>query len=502
MLVAALISIKIFRRDKMSEERSSLGRVLGRTDVLAMAFGTMIGWGWVMLAGEWIKQAGFLGAIVAFGIGAIMCIFVGLTYAELTPALPLAGGEMVFAYRGLGYIMSWVTAWAIALAYVGVSAWEGIAISTAIDYVMPLPKIGFLWEVAGYKVFLSWAIIGILGALALCILNHVGAKTSAIFQVMGTAGLILVGIIFVFGGVAFGKSEFVGPAFTSGAGMLAVLMMAPSMYVGFDVIPQSAEEMNIPLKQIAGVLMVSIFMAAAWYILMIVGIGLSAPPELRESAAVPVADAMAYAFKAPIFGKVLIFGAICGILTSWNGFIVGATRVLFAMGRAKMLPAIFGYVHPKYKTPTAAIILVGFICVISPLLGRKALVWFVDAASFATVVAYFLVALSFVMLRKKEPDLERPFLVKHGSFVGIMAVIITLFFIVLYLPIGPSRLVWPYEWGMIFGWAALGIVLAFWAKTAYPNVSPAEREYLIMGKDYSKKEMMEQYRKQNQTLNI
>jgi basic amino acid/polyamine antiporter, APA family len=73
---------------------------------------------------------------------------------------------------------------------------------------------------------------------------------------------------------------------------------------------------------------------------------------------------------------------------------------------------------------------------------------------------------------------------------------------VLYLPIGPSRLVWPYEWGMIFGWAALGIVLAFWAKTAYPNVSPAEREYLIMGKDYSKKEMMEQYRKQNQTLNI
>lgn len=486
----------------MSEDRQSLGKVLGRTDVLAMAFGTMIGWGWVMLAGEWVKQAGVLGAVGAFVIGAIMCIFVGLTYAELTPALPLAGGEMVFAYRGLGYKMSWVTAWAITLAYVGVAAWEGIAISTAIDYVLPVPKVGFLWEVAQYKVYLSWAIIGIVGALILSLLNHVGAKTSAIFQVMGTAGLILVGIVFLFGGVAFGKTEYAIPAFTGGAGMLAVLMMAPSMYVGFDVIPQSAEEMNIPLKQIASVLMISIFMAASWYILMIIGISLSAPPEIRDAAAVPVADAMAFAFKSPVFGKILIGGAICGILTSWNGFIVGATRVLFAMGRAKMLPAIFGYVHPKYKTPTAAIILVGIISMVSPLLGRKALVWFVDAASLATVVAYFLVALSFVMLRKKEPNLERPFKVKNGNIVGVLAVAITLFFIVLYLPIGPSHLVWPYEWGMVLGWIILGIVLAAWAKSAYPNVTEAEREYLILGKEYSRKELMTQYLKQNQSLNM
>lgn len=81
----------------MERQRESLSKVLGRVDVLAMAFGTMIGWGWVMLTGYWVKQAGVLGAVVAFLIGATMCIFVGLTYAELTPVLPLAEGEMVFA---------------------------------------------------------------------------------------------------------------------------------------------------------------------------------------------------------------------------------------------------------------------------------------------------------------------------------------------------------------------------------------------------------------------
>ncbi|MFT5871291.1 MAG: APA family basic amino acid/polyamine antiporter [Clostridium sp.] len=474
----------------MKQERESLSKVLGRTDVLAMAFGTMIGWGWVMLAGYWVKEAGTLGAIIAFLIGAVMCVFVGLAYAELTPALPLAGGEMVFAYRGLSYFWSWVTAWAIAFAYVGVAAWEGIAISTAIDYILPIPKIGLLWTVAGFDVYFSWAIVGIIGAIVLTTLNYFGTKNSAVFQVMGTTGLVLVGLLFLFGGVAFGSTEYAVPLFTSGSGMVAVLLMAPSMYVGFDVIPQMAEEMNIPLKQIAKVLMVSIIMAAAWYILMIIGISLSAPMEVRQAGGVPVADAMAFSFKSPIFGKILIGGAMCGILTSWNGFIVGATRVLFSMGRAKMLPEIFGRVHPKYKSPTAAILLVGFISCLSPLLGKKALVWFVDASAFGTVVAYLLVSVSFLSLRKKEPDLERPFKVSNGKFVGYGAVIISLIFMSLYLPIGPGSLVWPYEWGIIIIWIVIGVVMALWAKSSFGNISDAEREFLIFGKDYSRKDII------------
>lgn len=160
----------------MAGERQELKRALGMKDVLALAFGTMIGWGWIMLAGKWVELAGVAGAILAFVIGAVLCIFVGLTYAELTPALPLAGGELVFSYRGLGYVCAWITGWMITFAYVGVAAWEGPALVTAIDYLWEIPRAGYLWRVAGFDVYISWVIVGSLGGIILSYINYRGVK--------------------------------------------------------------------------------------------------------------------------------------------------------------------------------------------------------------------------------------------------------------------------------------------------------------------------------------
>jgi len=466
------------------KERAELKKVMNLRDVMALAFGTMIGWGWIMLAGVWVSAAGVVGAIAAFLIGAVLCIFVGLTYAELTPALPLAGGELVFSYRGLGYKASWFTGWMITFAYVGVAAWEGPAMVTAIDYLISLPRFGYLWTVAGFDVYLSWVLVGSLGGLILAYVNYRGAKPAAVFQTVATIAMATGGILFFFGGVGFGSVSNMLPLTTNASGLVVVLLMVPAMFVGFDVIPQAAEEMNIPLRSIAKVLILSILMAAAWYIIMIVGISLCAPQDVRDAAAIPVADSFAHVLNSPAAGKFMIVAALCGIMTSWNGFILGATRVIFAMGRAKMLPPVFGKVHPKYQTPTAAIILVGLITCLSPLLGKSALVWFVDASAFGTVVAYCMVACSFVALRKKEPDLARPYMVKSGGLIGIIAVAVAVFFIMLYLPIFTPGLVWPYEWFMVFGWIILGAVLLVLNQKAYPNVPAEEREYLMFGDDY------------------
>jgi amino acid transporter len=472
----------------VAEDNNSFQRVLGRTDVLTLAFGTMIGWGWVVLSGFWIQEAGLGGALIAFAIGAVLCIFVGLTYAELTAALPLAGGEMVYAYRAMGQGMAWLTSWAISFAYIGVAAWEGIALATAIDYVLPIPKVWHLWDVAGYAVYGSWSAVGMLGALALLGLNYFGARPAAIFQVMSTSFLFLVGLIFLFGGIAFGSTEYITAAFTDTKGIIAVLLMVPSMFVGFDVIPQSAEEMNLPLRQIAKVFIVSIVMAAGWYFLIIIGIGISAPPEIRNAGIVPAADAMAYCYGSGIFGTIMILGGICGIMTSWNGFIVGSTRIIFAMGRAKMLPPFFGRLHKKYKTPSGAILLVGGICVASPLLGQNALVWFVNTSSFGSVLSYLLVAVSFLVLRKKEPELERPFKIKYGESLAFFVVMFSAGFLLFYTPIGGVSLKWPNEWMLIIFWALILLLCALWSKRAYRRVSRAERELLVFGEEYSRKE--------------
>jgi len=95
-------------------------RVLGRKEVLALAFGAMIGWSWVVLSGTWIYSAGTVGAILAFLFGGLVMLVIGLTYAELASALPFAGGEHVYSHRALGTGASFICTWAIILGYVSV----------------------------------------------------------------------------------------------------------------------------------------------------------------------------------------------------------------------------------------------------------------------------------------------------------------------------------------------------------------------------------------------
>lgn len=468
----------------MGDENKKLVKAFSTKDVLALAFGTMIGWGWIMLSGKWAADAGMMGAISAYVVGSVLCIFIGLAYAELTPAIPFTGGSVVFAYKSMGYWASVIAGLGTGLAYLGVAAWEGPAFSTAINYVFPVPQAGYLWTIQEFDVYASWAFIGVVAAIIITILNIRGAKSAAVFQTVATVGLVLVGIIFLTGGVFMGDFKNADPMFTNVHGWATVLLMVPAMFVGFDVIPQSAGEMNVPLKKIPSLLILSIFAAAAWYILMIFATCMSAPLAARASAAgIPVADAMAYNFGSPIWGKVCIVGALCGILTSWNGFLYGAARVIWSLANAKMLPAWFAKIHPKYGTPSNAVLACGIISVLSCFLGKGALVWFVDAASFGVVVMYGMVALSFIVLRIKQPELPRPYKVPAFGFVAVMSVAVSVFFLYLYLPMGPAPLL-PVEWVVVLGWFVLTFALALYAKGKYKDVTAREREILMFGEEY------------------
>ena len=297
--------------------RQELQKSLNMKDVLALAFGTMIGWGWIMLAGSWVGNGGTLGAIIAFLLGGVMAIFVGLTYAELTPALPLAGGELVFSYRAMGYNASWFTGWMITLAYLGVAAWEGPALSNALGFLFgnALPDLGVLYELQGSQVTGMFLLIGIVGAIVMTVLNLAGAKSSAIFQTTATVAMAIGGIAFFVSGVATGEVENLKPMFTDGQGLVAVILAVPAMFVGFDVIPQAAEEMNMPLNKIGKVMIIAIVMAATWYIIMILGTAMSTPGDVlsgyvNDPDCVPVANCFAYALGSPVWGKLMICAAM------------------------------------------------------------------------------------------------------------------------------------------------------------------------------------------------
>ena len=181
----------------MEKKRNLLSKVLGRTDIIAIGFGTMVGWSWVMMGPIWVNEAGLVGAIAAFIIGGAIILTIGLTYGELTAALPLAGGEFVFAYRAMGNRAAWIVGWIMSMAYTGVAAWEGIALATAMNYMFPLPQVGLLWEVAGYQVHMSWALVGMLGAVIITLLNFFGVRPAVLFQVMATAAMMII-VLFIF----------------------------------------------------------------------------------------------------------------------------------------------------------------------------------------------------------------------------------------------------------------------------------------------------------------
>ncbi|WP_100499776.1 APC family permease [Geodermatophilus chilensis] len=456
-------------------------RTLGRWDVLAVAFGAMIGFGWIVLTGGFLESAGTLGAALAFLIGGVVVALVGLTYAELVSAMPHAGGEHNYVLRAMGSRWAFVTSWALVLGYGSVVAFEAVALPQTLLYLFPDMLAGRLWTVAGYEVYASWVAVGVVSAVVITWLNYVGVRPAAVFQSVAVLFLLAVGLALVVGSFVGGDTDNMQPLFTGGAaGLISVLVATPFLFVGFDVIPQSAEEIKLPYRKIGQLLLVSVAMAVGWYVLIMITVGSSLPAADLAASELAAADGMAALWGSDLMGTVLVLGGIAGILTSWNGFLIGASRLVYALAQSGMLPAWFGRLHPRYRTPGNALLFIGGLSALAPFFGRQTLVWMVDAGGLSIIVAYVMVAVSFVLLRRREPDMARPFRAPGGPATGVVAAVLALGLGVLFLPGMPAALVWPYEWVLLAVWWALG--LAFLLRVPSVGPGPDAEECVLAAK--------------------
>ncbi len=435
-----------------------LKRVLSRFDAAVLGFGAMIGWGWVILAGTWVANAGVGGAALAFVIGSTAILVIGMTYAELASAMPFAGGEHAYTERAFGPTISFVCTWSIIFGYVAVVAFEAIALPVAVVYLAPSFKAVPLWEVAGYQVHLSEAALGGVAAIAITALNILGVRIAARVQAAVILLLLAAGALLLTGGLFHpGDIPTDVPVWKGFGGVFAVIIMVPFLFVGFDVIPQSAEEVSGPSRDIGRALIISLVMAIAFYMLIVFSVGLA--PLDPENVDIATADAAGAWWKSEKVAGFVILAGIGGIVTSWNSFLIGGSRALFAMARSGQLPGFLSAVHPKFGTPWVAIALIGGISALAPLLGRNALVWIVNAGGFGIALAYLFVAAAFLKLRRREPEMERPYRAPGGSVTGVAALILGAGLIMLYLPFSPAALSWPQEWGLLGAWGALGLAL-------------------------------------------
>ena len=116
-----------------SAEPAKFAKVLKSREVIALGFGAMIGWSWVLMTGVWLTNAGTLGTLIAFAVGGFAVALIGLTYSELASAMPKAGGEHVYTLRALGHRWSFACTWALLFAYVNVCLFEAVALPSAIE---------------------------------------------------------------------------------------------------------------------------------------------------------------------------------------------------------------------------------------------------------------------------------------------------------------------------------------------------------------------------------
>ncbi len=459
----------------MEESKKKFRPVLKGVDVLVVAFGAMIGWGWVVSTGHWIQSGGVLGTIISFIIGGIMIFFVGLCYAELTTTFPKTGGEQVFSKEAFGDGVSFICTWAIILSYIGVVCYEAVSFPTILQYVFPNFKFGYMYTIEGFDIYLSWVLVSVLMSTLIVVLNIIGTKKAAGFQKILTVIIAFVGILLVVASIFTGDIGNIEDQIYVGDNSLDIIgniskvaIMTPFFLFGFDVIPQVAEEIKVPLKKIGKLMLFSIILAVAFYVLVVFAVGYimnaSDISNSMKNTGLVSADAMAKAFSSNAMAKVLIIGGLCGIVTSWNSFLIGGSRAIYAMGNAKMIPKSFGKLSKKSKMPFLALLLIGALSIISPFFGKTMLVWIVDAGNFACCLAYCIVSMSFVKIRKKSPELYRPYKVKNYIVVGIIAIIMSGVMALMYVIPGTNcTLVWQ-EWIIVGVWILFGLSLFIFNK--------------------------------------
>jgi amino acid transporter len=475
--------------------RESLERVIPFRTYIALGVGVIIGIGWVVYSGQWLLEGGPLGAILAFLIGGILLLPIGMCYAELTSALPVAGGELSFAYKAFGPQLAFVTGWVLTLAYVSVAPFETIAMGPIFESLAPQLRSETLYHIDfGFgreRVSLSTILPGFCVGAFLIWANWHGAKDSARVQV--AIVVVMLACTLVFCGAAILKGELgnLQPLFAihspgdhsvvaAISATVSVLVVVPFFMAGFDTIPQAAEEVGtaVPLRKLGIAIITSIVCGALFYVVIIFSVAISMP--WTESALLPMTTSSIFeaAFGYTWAAKLVLFCALLGLISTLNGVYIASSRLLFSMGRGGMLPHWFAGVHPVHHTPQNALMFVGIISLIGPFVGKLALIPIVNTSSFSFTLAMTVTCMSTLRLRSSYPDLDRPY---RAAVLAIYAGIATAIALLLLMltPGSPGRL-GNFELAIVVFWVTIGSLAYLWRNTTAP-MNVADRDYLILG---------------------
>jgi len=440
-------------------EKKSLKRQLGPIQLTLLGIGAVIGTGIFVLTAEAAQKAG-PAMMLSFVIAAVVCGLAALAYAELAAMVPVSGSAYTYTYGVLGELIAWVVGWALVLEYaIGATAvcvgWAGYVNGLLNSGVFGLIKPGALslpvWLQTGPFLGGGFNLLAFLIGIAVTWLLVIGTSKSARVNAVLVAIKIVALTIFIFVAVPAVKGANLHPFLPAGwgspTGGVGVLGAAASIffaYVGFDAVSTAAEETKNPQRNIPIGLIGALAICTIFYLLVGYGaagsVGAQPMHALTGAVLDPGTPAMAAACKGsealvcsneplahvmrmlqhPWIGILIELAAIVALPSVILMMMFGQTRIFFTMSRDGLLPSAFSSVHPRFFTPHVITYLTGFVvsfCAALFPVGKLA-----DTSNAGTLLAFAMVSIGVMILRKQQPNRPRPFRTPFVWIVGPLAV--------------------------------------------------------------------------------
>ena len=481
--------------DKILEtaEKKSLKRQLGPIQLTLLGIGAVIGTGIFVLTAEAGQKAG-PGMMLAFVIAAIVCGLAALAYAELAAMVPVSGSAYTYTYGVLGEFVAWVVGWALGLEYaIGAATvcvgWSGYMNGLLASWDLALPAALRAGPFSGGTFNLLAFLIGLAVTVLLVIGTSKSARVNAVLVAIKIVALTAF-IIFAFPAVKTANfTPFLPGGWGSPLGGVGVLGAAASIffaYVGFDAVSTAAEETKNPNRNVPIGLIASLAICTIFYLLVgysaagSVGaqpmLGADGSPLDPSSEAMATACANSQALvcsKEPLahvlrvlgftqLGNLIGVAAIVALPSVILMMMFGQTRIFFTMSRDGLLPEALSAVHPRFFTPHVITMVTGVVVAVCSSIfpvGKLA-----DTSNSGTLLAFAMVAIGVLILRKQQPDRPRPFRTPAAWIVCPLAVVGC---ILLFVNLSMFAKLF------FVGWAAIGLILYYCYGYRRSHLAPA-----------------------------
>ncbi|MBO5979897.1 MAG: APC family permease [Bacteroidales bacterium] len=452
----------------MSEKRVKLRKVMSPVDVWGLALGAIIGWGCFVLPGTtFLPKAGPAGTAMGMLIGALLIIVIAISYGYLIRNYPLSGGEFVYTKEAIGKRNAFVCGWSMILAYWSLIPLNATALALISRYLFPgIIQQGFLYQIAGWDVYAGEVVLASVAIIVMALINIRGIKQAAWMQT--AIALTLVGCILIITFLVFSVSDWsnMNPGFPDGRrwwrGVFSIVAMAPWAFIGFDCIPQSAEEYNFSHKKSTFIMISAIVVAAILYIAVcaVTAVGVEPWQELLERrnnwpTGFVVRNTIGLA-------GIIVLGIamFCAVVSGMNAFYISTSRLMYAMANEGSLPKWFGKLSRKYGTPINAIIFTMVMSLFAPWFGREILIWIVDMTSVGAAIVFAYTTASAAIIGKRNGHLK-------NTVTGIIGCIFSLFFLsLLVIPGMPGYLSFQSRIVLLI-WIAIGVAFYFIIRKSY-----------------------------------